>query len=99
MKEFIKENSSLGDFSFKSCSSAQEAVEGADIINVVTSSPIPVVKVKESCALCNFEGEWIKKGAHINAVGACTPNKRELDTDCVKKATVFVDSRESALAG
>lgn len=65
--------------------SAKEAVEGADIVVTATSSKTPVLK-----------GGWLKKGAHVNAVGACLPDWRELD-DEVMKAKVYVDSREGAL--
>jgi ornithine cyclodeaminase len=65
---------------------AGEAVVGADIIVLVTSSPTPVL-----------ESGWVKPGAHIIGVGACRPNQRELDPDLVARARLFVDSRDSAL--
>src|SRR6185503_4872730 len=64
--------------------SAEDAVRGADIIVTVTSSTTPVLK-----------GEWLRDGSHVNAVGACRPDWRELD-DAVMKNTVFVDSRAAA---
>ena len=39
--------------------------------------------------------EWLKPGAHVNAVGASTPRARELDTDTVAASALFCDSRES----
>lgn len=66
---------------------AREAVEGADLICTVTSAREPVL-----------EGAWLAPGAHINAAGACTPTVREIDTEAVRRARVFVDRRESALA-
>jgi len=63
---------------------AKEAVVGADIICTCTASPTPVVA-----------GEWIKKGAHINAVGSCTPVTRELDTAAIVQAKLFTDKYES----
>lgn len=62
-------------------------VSGADIICTVTPSLEPVLF-----------GESIPNGAHINAVGACQPHARELDTAAVVKSRLFVDSRESALS-
>jgi ornithine cyclodeaminase len=50
----------------------------------VTSSAEPVVL-----------GEWLKPGAHVNAVGACLPTMRELDGAAMARATLFVDRRES----
>jgi len=66
--------------------SAREAVEGAEIICVATAAREPVLF-----------GEWIARGAHVNAVGACIPAHRELDTAAVKQSRLFVDRRESAL--
>ena len=65
--------------------SVEEAVRGADLIVTATSAPEPVVR-----------REWIAKGAHINAVGACVPRARELDTLTVAAGALFVDRRESA---
>jgi ornithine cyclodeaminase len=66
--------------------SAQEAVASADLICTVTSAREPVLA-----------GEWLSPGAHVNAVGACTPAARELDSAAVARARLFVDRRESAL--
>ncbi len=63
---------------------AREAVENAGIICTVTSAGEPVVM-----------GEWISAGAHINAVGACAPSVRELDTDTIVKSKLFTDCYES----
>ncbi|MFC5450854.1 ornithine cyclodeaminase family protein [Paenibacillus aestuarii] len=66
--------------------SAEEAVRDADMICTVTASTTPVV-----------HGEWIQAGAHINAVGACRAKDRELDSELVRRAELFVDRRESAV--
>jgi ornithine cyclodeaminase len=39
----------------------------------------------------------LKDGVHINAVGACIPKTRELDTQAVVKSRLFVDCLESVL--
>ena len=65
---------------------AGEAVVGADVIVLVTSSPVPVI-----------ESGWVKPGAHVIGVGACRPNQREIDPALTARARVFVDSREAAL--
>jgi ornithine cyclodeaminase len=41
--------------------------------------------------------DWLAPGVHINAVGACVPTARELDTATVAAARFFADRRESAL--
>ena len=65
---------------------AGEAVVGADVIVLVTSSPTPVL-----------EDGWVKPGAHVISVGACRPNQREMDPALVARARLFVDSRSAAL--
>lgn len=65
---------------------AQEAVADADIICTLTPSSTPVL-----------ETDWVKPGAHINAVGACLPADRELPSALVAKARVFGDARDSVL--
>jgi ornithine cyclodeaminase/alanine dehydrogenase-like protein (mu-crystallin family) len=64
----------------------QSAVRDADVVCTVTASREPVLR-----------GEWLRPGTHINAVGASLPTTRELDTEAVRRARVFVDRRESAL--
>ena len=69
------------------CGSAAEAVAGAGLVVTATSSATPVL-----------ERAWLAEGTHINAVGACLPHHRELDSATMAAAAVFADSRESALA-
>jgi ornithine cyclodeaminase len=68
------------------CASAEEAVRGADVVCTVTSSCQPVLR-----------GDWLAAGAHVNVVGAATPECREVDTAAIVRSRVFVDRRESAL--
>ena len=42
-----------------------------------------------------LQRDWLKPGAHINAVGACLPHTRELDTATVARSAFFTDRRES----
>jgi alanine dehydrogenase len=65
---------------------AGEAVVGADVVVLVTSSPTPVVA-----------SGWVKPGAHVISVGACRPSQREMDPALVARARLFVDSRAAAL--
>ncbi len=66
--------------------SAEEAVRGADIIVTATSSKEPVLR-----------REWLKAGAHINAVGSSIPAARELDGETFAATSLFVDRRESTI--
>ena len=62
------------------------AVKDADIVVLVTSSPVPVVN-----------DEDIAPGTHICAIGACRPTQREMPTALVARARLIVDSRDAAL--
>jgi alanine dehydrogenase len=66
--------------------SAERAVRGADVVVTATTSPTPVLS-----------GEWLSPGVHINAVGAPRPDWRELDDEVLRRARVYVDSREAAI--
>jgi ornithine cyclodeaminase/alanine dehydrogenase-like protein (mu-crystallin family) len=66
--------------------SAAEAVAGADIVVTATSSAQPVLR-----------HEWLAAGAHVNAVGACLPQTREIDTATMAEAALFADRRESVV--
>lgn len=68
------------------CTSAEEAVRAADIVCTVTQAREPVLL-----------GRWLKPGAHVNAVGACSPMARELDDEAVLRSCVYADQREAAL--
>jgi ornithine cyclodeaminase/alanine dehydrogenase-like protein (mu-crystallin family) len=72
-------------FAVCAAGSAEEAVRGADTVVVATSSETPVLR-----------GEWLSPGAHVNAVGACRPDWRELDDETVRRARLYVESREAA---
>jgi ornithine cyclodeaminase len=75
------------DLSAEVCSTPAHAVERASIVCTTTATATPVL-----------EGAWLRPGAHVNAVGACIPTTRELDTEAVRRARLYVDRRESALA-
>jgi alanine dehydrogenase len=66
--------------------SIQEAVTDADIICTLTPSRTPILN-----------SDWVKNGAHINAVGSSTPIARELESTLIAKSRLYVDSFESAL--
>jgi ornithine cyclodeaminase/alanine dehydrogenase-like protein (mu-crystallin family) len=70
----------------RAAASAEEAVQGADVVVTVTTSPTPVLV-----------GEWLSPGAHFNAVGAPRPDWRKLDEKLLRRARVYVDSREAAM--
>jgi thiomorpholine-carboxylate dehydrogenase len=65
--------------------SAEAAVRDADVVVTATNSKLSVLR-----------GAWLKPGCHVNAVGACRPDWRELDDEAMANV-VFVDSREAAM--
>ncbi len=67
--------------------SAEMAVRDADIVVTVTTSREPVLRA-----------DWLKRGAHINAVGSHRPDMRELDGATLQRAMIVVDSRAAIMA-
>jgi ornithine cyclodeaminase/alanine dehydrogenase-like protein (mu-crystallin family) len=63
----------------------EAAVRGADVIVTATNAVEPILA-----------GDWLKPGAHVNAVGSPRPNWRELDNSAMAN-TIIVDSREAVL--
>jgi ornithine cyclodeaminase/alanine dehydrogenase-like protein (mu-crystallin family) len=68
-----------------SVTSAEQAVSGADVVLSLTSAPQPI--------LC---GRWLRPDALVCAIGAATPERRELDDEAMRGAIV-VESREAAM--
>jgi ornithine cyclodeaminase/alanine dehydrogenase-like protein (mu-crystallin family) len=64
----------------------EEAVRDADVVVTATSAQEPILR-----------REWLKRGAHVNAVGSSIPTTRELDTQTMADAALFVDRRESTV--
>jgi alanine dehydrogenase len=62
------------------------AVRRADVVTCSTAATAPLVK-----------GEWLKPGAHLDLVGAFTPDMRECDDAAVRRARLFVDARQFAI--
>ena len=76
------------DFSFpiEPVETVAEALEDADLIVTATTAVEPIVR-----------REWISAGAHLNLVGSSTPKTREVDSETMAAASLFVDRRESTL--
>jgi ornithine cyclodeaminase/alanine dehydrogenase-like protein (mu-crystallin family) len=70
----------------RASASYEEALRGADVVAATTHSVEPVVR-----------REWLAPGAHVSSVGL-NPRGREVDDRTVEEATLFVESRPSALA-
>ncbi|MEE3121840.1 MAG: ornithine cyclodeaminase family protein [SAR324 cluster bacterium] len=73
--------------SLEAVKTPETAVSGADIICAATTSTKPVFQFRD-----------LKPGVHVNGVGSFQPSMQEIDSETVKNALVYVDSRESALS-
>ncbi len=69
-------------FEIEHCSSAQEAVEGADIITTVTAD-------KQYATI--LTDNMVGAGVHINAIGGDCPGKTELHRDILLRTDIFVE--------
>src|SRR5262249_38424419 len=86
-RAFAERESARHRVAITPCASVREAVERADIVCTATSAREPVVL-----------GEWLAPGCHVNAVRARVATARELDAEAIRRARLFVDRREAALA-
>ena len=64
----------------------KSAVPEADIISCATLARAPLVL-----------GDWLIPGQHVDLVGSFTPEMRETDDACLKRARVYCDTREGAM--
>lgn len=64
----------------------ENAVRDADIVSTATISMTPV-----------FSGDWLKRGAHVDCVGAFRPDMRESDDATVSRSRIWVDTMAGGL--
>ncbi|MEP2025215.1 MAG: ornithine cyclodeaminase family protein [Reichenbachiella sp.] len=76
-----KVSSKYKNIKFTVYESVEDATAAADIICTVTAARQPIL-----------QDQSLKERVHINAVGACTPDARELASEVVLQADVFVDN-------
>lgn len=67
--------------------STQEVIEGSDVFALATTASTPIVN-----------GDWIKPGTHINAIGSHAPGVRELDTKTVVNSKIICDQVAACIA-
>lgn len=70
----------------QSFSRVEAAVRDADIICTLTGSPSPIL-----------QRQWLKPGCHLTLVGSHSPTTREVDSDTIKAARLFVEVKAAAL--
>ena len=85
-ERFARDESARTGLAIEVAASCEAAVRGADLICTTTSAKEPVVN-----------GAWLAPGAHVNAVGACFAEWRELDTELVQRSRLYTDCRESCV--
>jgi ornithine cyclodeaminase len=73
------------DFRVDATDDLETAVKGAHVISCATLSKNPLVL-----------GDWLQPGQHLDLVGGFKPDMRETDDAAVRRARVFVDTREGA---
>ena len=66
---------------------ARSCASQSDVICTCTNSSTPIL-----------EGQWLRPGTHLNLVGAFQPDKREVDSETMRRARMVVETYESALA-
>ncbi len=85
-EEFAKRSSERLGLDVQAVDSAQECVEGADIAIAITSAREPVLL-----------GDWLARGAHVNAAGGNHWMRREIDEAAVLRSElIVVDDLEQA---
>jgi alanine dehydrogenase len=83
LEKFVSESTG---YPIRAAATAEEAVRGADVIALATSSSAPVL-----------DDAWVNPGACVVSVGACRPSEREMDPALVARSRLYVDSRAAAL--
>jgi len=86
LARFIEEGASIAKALLNKASGAAQAVRGADVIVLATSSSAQVI-----------QNEWVAAGALVISLGAYRPDMREMDPALMAGARVIVDSRAAAL--
>jgi len=83
---FADEIDEMLDLEARAVSSAAEAVRGADLIITATTAKNPV-----------FDGSLLEGGEHITAMGQYDRDRREVDTETVRRSTYVPDLRDRVL--
>jgi alanine dehydrogenase len=81
----VKELAALG-LPVEPADDLERSAREADLISCATLSKDPLIR-----------GAWLKSGAHLDLVGAFTPEMRESDDAAVGRASLFCDTRAGAL--
>jgi len=83
---FAAEMNEQLDATVAAVASPSAAVEGADIVVTATNASEPV-----------FDGSMLEPGTHVTIMGQYHPEKREVDTTTVERATYIPDLRDRVM--
>jgi ornithine cyclodeaminase len=83
--KFLKDHVDRYPVHFTIIHSTHAAIAGADVVCVATAASEPILGKA-----------GLAEHVHINAVGACAPNVRELESGLVHACEVYVDNRLAA---
>ena len=61
------------------------SASAAEVVCTMTPSRTPVVRAQD-----------VRRGSHVNAIGADAPGKQELDVEILRHARIFLDDDEQA---
>lgn len=87
VREFVKRFSEKFSLDIKGSSSAEECIEGADVISTITNSKDPL-----------FTSDHLPENFHLNLAGGNLPNRREVGKDVLSAAElVVVEDMQQAL--
>ncbi len=84
--EALVEDAKAAGFPVSATTDLETAVGSADIVSSATMSTSPFIR-----------GDWISPGTHIDLIGAFKPDMREADDALIGRASLFVDSRSTAV--
>ena len=71
---------------FSAVDEIEAAAREADLICSAIGRKEPII-----------EGAWLKPGAHVDLIGAFTPDMREADDEVLRRGSLFVDARETTI--
>ncbi len=71
---------------FSAIEEVEAGVREADLICSAIGRKDPIIK-----------GEWLKPGAHVDLIGAYTPDMREADDEVLRRGRLFVDARATTI--
>jgi len=72
--------------SFSTVDDIESGARQADLICSAIGCKQPII-----------EGAWLKPGAHVDLIGAYTPDMREADDEVLNRSSLFVDARETTI--